>query len=418
MSKTKSAFRSFSGGLLAGGLILIGALPATASAQEMDSHWLPWIGCWEVSEASAEESPMLCVSPLAGENGVELSTWSGGEVVSSEAIQADGVLRDVAREGCEGFQEASFSEDGKRVYLESQYVCEGGVERGGTGLLAFANPVEWLDIKVVEVAGNEVPMVLRYRPARGARVESAGMDYLLADRAMSVKAARMAVAAPLTADDLLEANGKVNGKAVEALVVERGDDFDVDADLLVELADAGVSEDLIDLVVAVSYPEKFTVSAGMPEVDRNQQARSARPYDDYGSYGYRGRWGFWDPFFYNYYGPWAYSYSRYGMNPYAYGYGWGGGYWGYYRPTTVIVDNQPDYQPRPHGRVISGRGYRRGSGSAAPSTRTTRSPSTRSAPSSGRSSGSISSSGARRGGASTSTGRTAKRRGGGGGGGI
>lgn len=414
MSKTKRAFRSFAGGLLAGGLVLIGTLPSTASAQEMDTRWLPWIGCWEVSEVGDEESPMLCVTPLEGENGVELSTWSGGEVVSTEMIQADGVLRDVAREGCEGFQEASFSDDGKRVYLESQYVCEGGVERGGTGMLAFANPVEWLDIKVVEVAGNEVPMVLRYRPARGARVESAGMSYLLADRAMSVKAARMAASAPLTAEDLLEANGKVDGKAVEALVAERGGDFEANADLLVQLADAGVSEDLIDLVVAVSYPDKFTVSAGMPEeMDRTERARSTLPYD---SYGYRGHFGFWDPFFYSPYGPWSYSYSRYGMNPYYYGYGWGGGYWGYYRPTTVIVDNQPDYEPRPHGRVISGRGYRRGGSSASPSTRTTRAPSTRSAPSSGRSSGSISSSGARRGGASTSTGRTAKRRGGGGGG--
>lgn len=413
MSKTKRTFRSFAGGLLAGGLVLIGTLPSTAAAQEMDTRWLPWIGCWEVSEAGEQESPMLCVSPLAGERGVELSTWSGGEVVSTEVIEADGALRDVAREGCDGFQEASFSDDAKRVYLNSQYVCEGGVERGGTGMLAFANPVEWLDIKVVEVAGNKVPMVLRYRPARGTRVENAGMDYLLADRAMSVKAARIAVAAPLTADDLIEANGKVDGKAVEALVAERGDDFDVNADVLTEMADAGVSENLIDLVVAVSYPDKFTVSAGMPDVDRAQGDRTARPYD---SYGYRGRWGFWDPFFYDFYGPWYYSYARYGMSPYYYGgYGWGGGYWGYYRPTTVIVDNQPDYQPRTHGRVISGRGYSRGSSSASPSSRTSRSPSTRSAPSSGRSSGSISSSGARRGGSSTSTGRTAKRRGGGGG---
>lgn len=405
MSTKNSSLRSFAGGLLAGGLILIGTLPSTVAAQQIDSRWLPWLGCWEASDA-AEETPMLCVSPLAGEDGVELSTWSAGEVISTEVIHADGAPRDVSREGCEGFQEASFSEQGKRVYLSSQYVCEGGVERGGTGLLAFANPVEWLDIKVVEVSGNKVPMVLRYRPARSARVEEAGMTYLLADRTMSVKAARIAVSTPLTARDLLEANGKVDAKAVEALVAERGDDFDVSADFLVQMADAGVSESLIDLVVAVSHPERFTVSAGAAEVARSESARRAMPYD---AYGYRSRWSFWDPFFY--YDPWYSSY-RYGYSPFYSGYSNWGWYSGYYRPTTIIVDDGPPAQP--HGRVIVGRGYSRGGSSASGSS----SPSTRSAPapSSGRSGGSISSTGTRRTGSSSSTGRTAKRRGGGGGG--
>lgn len=406
--RIKGNFRkSITGGLLAGGLLLMGTVPFGASAQNVDSRWLPWLGCWEASEAG-EETPMLCVSPLPEASGVELSTWTGGELISSEVIQADGALRDVAREGCEGFQEANFSDDGKRVYLKSQYVCEGGVERGGTGMLAFANPVEWLDIKVVEVQGNRVPMVLRYRPARGSRVEEAGMHHLLADRAMSVKAARIAVSAPLSAQDLLEAQGKVDDKAVEALVAERGDSFEVDSDFLVQLDEGGVSEGLIDLVVAVSYPQRFTVTAGGPEEARSDRTRSALPY---GAYGYRSRWSFWDPFFYN--DPWSYRYGYgYGFSPFYSGMGW---YSGYYRPTTIIVDDAPDFEPRPHGRVISGRGYSRGgSGSAASGSRAP-SPSTRSAPapSSGRSG--ISSSGARSGSGSKSTGRTAKRRGGGGG---
>lgn len=407
MKQKKRAIRSFAAGMLAGGLLLMGTAPSMAQDQDVDSRWLPWLGCWEASEAP-EDTPMLCVSPLAGQDGVELSTWSGGELISSEIIQADGVLRDVSREGCEGFQEARFSDGAKRVYLKSQYVCEGGVERGGTGLLAFANPVEWLDIKVVEVAGNSVPMVLRYRPARGTRVEEAGMTRILADRAMSVKAARIAASAPLTAHDLMEATDKVDPKALEALVAERGNDFDVSADFLVELANAGVSEEVIDLVVAVSYPERFTVTAGGPQVARSERARSALPY---GSYGYRTRWSFWDPFFF--YDPYYLGYGygmNYGYSPFYSGFGW---YSGYYRPTTVVIGDRPDYEPRPHGRVISGRGYSRGGSSAT--TGSSRAPSTRSAPAPSRRSGAISSSGARSGSSSKSTGRTAKRRGGGGG---
>ncbi len=400
MKFAKTIIKTAALGLFAGGLVLSGVGSGALSAQEVDNRWLPWIGCWEASAAETE-SPMLCVTPLRSGDGVELATWSEGEIISTETIHTDGVARDASREGCQGTQEASFSHEGTRVYLKSEYWCEGGVQRGGTGLLAFANPVEWLDVKVVEVAGRKVPMVLRYRPARAARVQEVGLTERFTDRAMAIRTARMAASVPLTADDIIEAGSRVDSEAVEALVAERGDAFDVNADLLVELAEAGVPENLIDLTVAVSFPEKFTVAAGVPEaIEREGRPRSAFPY--YGSYGRRSWWGFWDPFFsdpmyYSFYSPWRYS---------SFGGGWY--YPGYYRPTTIIVDSNPG-SANQHGRVVKGRGYTRGgagsSGSARPSARSGASGS----------SGAVRSSGSpSRGSSGKSTGRTAKRRGGGG----
>jgi uncharacterized membrane protein YgcG len=408
MRSIKGIRASVAGGLVASALILIGALPSLASAQDMDTRWLPWLGCWEASEGGTE-IPMLCISPLPDRQGVELTTWSEGEAISTEAIYTDGELRDATREGCQGMEEAWFSEGGSRVYLKSQYICEGGVQRGATGLLAFANPMEWLDIKVVEVAGNQVPMVLRYRLARTARVETAGMINVVASRAMAVKTARIAASARLTPQDLIEANGQVDSKAVEALIVERGDWFDVNADMLVQLADANVSEEVINLAVAISFPEKFAIGTGMPEGVQTERAMSPM-YAGGGYYGLHSRWSFWDPFYYNpfYYSPYGYSYS-----PYYYNYG---GYSGYYRPTPIVVitDPNPGTGGYSHGRVINGRGYSRGGTSSSGGGSS--SPSTRSAPSSRSGSSGVSSSGARRssGGSSSSSGRTAKRRGGGG----
>jgi hypothetical protein len=407
MSRHKSLWSLLTGSLLAGALLLVGALPSAAAAQDVDARWLPWLGCWEASDGG-EEVPMLCVKPLEGEEGVELTTWSDGELISTEAIYTDGQIRDSSREGCVGQEEAGFSDDGRRIYLKSTYVCEGGVQRGATGLLAFANPMEWLDIKLIDVAGEKVPMVLRYRAARASRVEAAGMAELVAPRAMSVKAARIAASARLTPEDLIEASRRVDGKAVEALIVERGDPFDVDSDMLVRLADAGVGEGVIDLAIAVSYPNRFVVNSGAPEEVRDERTRTAMPLS---SFGYRSRWSFWDPFYYD---PFYYSSFGYSYSPFYYNYGW---YSGYYRPINVQVESRPTVE---HGRVINGQGYRRGtsssSGSAGrmtPSTRTT--PTTRSG-SSGRSgSGAMTSGGARSGSSSSSTGRTAKRRGGGGG---
>jgi len=403
MNVTRGIRTSVAGGLVASALILVGTLPSLASAQDMDSRWLPWLGCWEASEGGTE-IPMLCVSPLPNRQGVELTTWSEGQKISTEAIYTDGEVRDASREGCQGMEEAWFSEGGSRVYLKSQYICEGGVQRGATGLIAFANPMEWMDIKVVEVAGNQVPMVLRYRLARASRVEAAGMTDVVAPIAMAVRAGRIAASAPLTSWDLIEATGQVNSQAVEALIVERGDAFDVSSDMLIQLADANVSPEVIDLAVAISYPEKFAIGSGMPEAIQTENTMSSMSpmYTNRGYYGLRSRWSFWDPYYYDpfYYSPYGYSYS-----PYYYNYG---GYGGYYRPTSVIVytNSDPNFAGNSHGRVVNGRGYSSGGSTAGGGG--SYSPSTRTAPS-GRSG--VSSSGTRSGG-STSGARTAKPRGG------
>lgn len=140
MRSFKGIRASVAGGLVASALILIGTLPSLASAQDVDSRWLPWLGCWEASEGGTE-IPMLCVRPLPDRQGVELTTWSEGETISTEAIYTDGEVRDADREGCQGMEEAWFSEGGSRVYLKSQYVCEGG-RRGGPRAF-WPSPTPW-----------------------------------------------------------------------------------------------------------------------------------------------------------------------------------------------------------------------------------------------------------------------------------
>jgi len=406
----RTIIRSSGAGVLAtGALLLVGTLPAAVSAQDVDSRWLPWLGCWEAADEGGEVTPLLCIRPLADGRGVELTTWSEGELVSSEAIHTDGVPREADREGCSGVEEARFSEDGRRVYMKSDYLCEGGSSRAATGLLAMVNPMEWVDIKVVQVSGQRMPWALRYRMARASREAEVGMGDVVATRAMSVRAARMAASGPLTEDDVLEIVREAGPEATEALLVERGDPFDVDAELLVRLADAGVPANVIDVVVAVSYPERFVLNAGAVEEAERDRTYAAGPMPYGGSY----RWSFWNPYFYDpfYYG-YGYGYGMYGYSPYSFG-GYGG-YGGYYRPTTIIIEPRPT-ETASQIQMVRGRGYTRGgSGQAAPSTGGDRS-----------SGGSISSGGSgssSAGGSSGATGgstrRVAKPRGGGGGGSL
>ncbi len=389
---------SLVGGLLAGAVLLGGLAPSSLAAQEMDGRWLPWLGCWEAVDAG-DDAPLLCVRPAPQGEGVEFLTWAEGEVTSTEMILADGLPRDAEREECRGLEEAGFSDDGHRVYLKSQYVCEGGGERGASGILAMVNPMEWVDIKAVDGS----PWVLRYRLARASRVQEAGLENVVAPRASAVKAARIAASARLTEDDIIEGAGRVEPAAIEALIVERGDPFVVNAEMLVRLDEGGVPGRVIDMVVAVSYPDHFAVKAGPVPVEE---------YEAEGEFAPRRRiymsGGIYSPWYWGF--GYGYSPYGYGYSPYYGGYGYSGyGYGGYpyYRPAPIVVTTRPS-----GGRMIKGQGATRG-GSGSGYTGGQARPRGGTAGSSGgtRSTGAP----AVRSGGSSSTGRTAKPRGGGGG---
>jgi hypothetical protein len=376
---------------LAAVALLVTAAPA--STQGLDQRWMPWLGCWEpVTETGTEE--IVCIRPTEETGAVEVLRYDGAEVLAREVLWADGARHATDREGCDGWDRGAFSADMLRVFLSSEHSCEGGVIQEGAGIMAISAPDEWLDVRVVGMGEERMAWVQRFRTLSDERVDEAGFREVVDEHGWSAGTARLIARAPLSVDDVIEANAAAPTEAVEALLAERADRLELDADELVRMADAGVPESVIDIAVATSFPERFQVAAG-PE-----QARVAVPM----ARGYR---TFMSPFFYDpfYYSPWSfrYGYGSYFGGYYPYG-GWGYGYG--YRPSVVVVDR---VQPS-HGRLVRGRGYSRsGSGQPAGTGRTGMS---RSRGSSGGGSGGagVSSGGS---GSGSSTGRTARRRGGG-----
>lgn len=385
------------------------ALPRAAEAQS--GSWLPWLGCWE-AEAGAPADAAICVRPAEQAGAVEILRIEGDEILARELVWADGVRHETTREGCEGWEQGAFSADGRRVFLESEHVCEDGLTRRASGLMALAGPVTWLDVRVLEVGDEPTAWVQRYALTSSAPAEALGLGDPTGGRMVTAGAARVAASAALDLDDVIEASERLPAEAVEAWLAEWGEAFDLSADRLVRLADAGVPDRVIDVMVAVSYPRTFALNArgGAERAEsRGAMASSRRGYAD----------PFWDSFYYGGFGyaPWGFGFRGrygYGYSPYGYGYspyGYSGGFgsWGYgYRPTVIVVDRRNDDGSR--GRVVRGRGYTRGSsgssgssGSARPSAGPSRSSGGTAGVSSGGSSGS----------SRPSTGRKAKRRGGG-----
>ncbi|MEX1256320.1 MAG: hypothetical protein WEG36_01765 [Gemmatimonadota bacterium] len=331
---------------LLGVFALAGAAhPASAQVgvSGADARWLPWIGCWDgaaMTAESATESYLVCVRPLDTAAGVQIETYAEGTLVTREEMRADGNPVAIEEDGCVGTQSARWSSDGARVLLESEMSCGSVVARSTTGTLAILpDGFGWVEIQAVR-AGDAEPLVgiRTFAPAAEAQLAELGVADPTAGGGLAVVTARGRAGAALSPDAIAELVERTGPSVAGALVIERGEPFDLDAELLRELAVRGVPGEVLDVMVAVTYPERFTVLGGSegnelalraaPEgaATRQQVVRGVAPWPSrprgYGyspfSFGYGYYDSYWDPF-----------------SPYGYGRGYGFGYYDY--PRVIVV---------------------------------------------------------------------------------
>ncbi len=442
------------GGLLAvGALVVLAAAPMPAAAQEVanpGARWDAWLGCWEGAQTPVGvKTPLMCVVPSTGYSAVDILTVTDGKITAREHIDASGEHIKDSRDGCTGWQSAQWSRDNERVYLRADYVCENGVHRDATSLIAMTADGDWMEVQGLQAAQKGGVRVLEYKLATNPGPLPPEIDKAIGDRSLAIQAGRVAASAPLNVADIAEASQHLDSAVVQAWLVDRGGQMKVTGKELVQLANAGVPGSVTDVLVALANPNKFAFQAGSHAaqgqygeapsatalagtVDTTSQRLcpySAYAWNFYGQcayspyaympWGYNPAWGY-DPYNYyglnSYYGGWYGPYSGYG---YGYGYGYGGWYpFGYTQP-VVIVPNNGTSNPSGHGRLVYGRGYVQGnagsgsSGNYVPSSnayggRTAHQTGGNYSPPPSASSGSSNA-------GSSSSGRTAHRTGGGGG---
>lgn len=352
-------------------LALAGAATPTHAQQPgaaalEDGRWLPYLGCWV--DVDAPLGPMTCVVPEG--SGVAFLTVSDGEVADRRVLEA-GSARPQEVAGCEAAETATFSRDGHRVFTETRLTC-GGADRATRGLIAMVETDRWIEVRAPTDRADGAVWVKRYRPAPVSRVEGGPLaEQVAAGAPRPVVSARAAAARSIRVDDLIEAHAATHREAVRAWLMEDGEPLRIDADALVRLADAGVDPAVIDVAIAVSFPDRFAVASGV-------EGRSGRALDGRGilggygimdryGYGRFGWWSPWSPFGATYYDPFYYRYGGY--------YGYDGLYgpgWTVYRPTRIVV--VPSTSEDRGGRAVRGQGYTRGSGGGTatrPSVRST-----------------------------------------------
>lgn len=363
-------------------LTLVATVPVATVLSEAagrDARWDAWLGCWtsvgQAGNALDASARYVCIVPAEGVSAVDIATVSDGQVVSRERIDASGVRRTDAREGCKGWESARWSSDGHRVYLQSQYECTGGVRRSTTTLIATSAVGDWVDIVGVAMRDGVGVRVLRHRPIQPPSTVPAEITAALPSRTARVDAFRTAASSPIGDSEIIDASRHVSAPVVEAWLAESRQAFTIGAKRLVALADAGVDARVIDMMVGLSYPNAFSVrpsptdvgslaeggggggggrsvfggssslfGLGLPllECGPYSPGLSLYGWDDCSPYGYP-------------------SYPmRYGFSPYGDLFGYSGWYVAGGDGAAILV--RPSDTSGAHGKVINGRGYSSGGG--------------------------------------------------------
>ena len=255
----------------------------------------------------------------------QLTTTVPGQKPVEQTLVPDGSGRPIADAECRGTEThgmvAQRAASSSRA-PKSRVGTQRRASISGLGLITADNT--WLDIRSFRVGAGEITRVSRYR-----RVPS--------DDTALVPT----VGAPLTMNEVKEAITKVTEPVLEAALAETGPRFEVNKRTLLELADAGAPPSVIDVIVALAYPERFVIERGDTQVSASAEGPIAHPYpfgiDDY----YYS--GFYYPSYY--YSPFAFGYiGRY--DPYIFGPIYGG---------SVPIGGNGSVRPSGTGRVINGR---------------------------------------------------------------
>ena len=352
MRKTSIAVAVFVA--LVGFLGVPGVAAAQTATPVAGGHWDLWAGCWILTDETTDDAdtPMARLfgmpAPRTGGDAparvcvttdspttVTMTTNMGDRPVLTETIVADGTQRPMTDSECRGWQRNEWSARGPRLFATAEVTCGNQAPRKVSGLSLMVAGPTWIEIQLIESDGQKNLRVRRYRRAPDP-VGTIGNPARRAAQGLSRR---------LTIADVTEAHAKVAPEALQAALIELKSGFDLKSRQLLELDRAGVSRGVIDLMVALSYPQRFVVD---------------RPVSSGGGVASWGDFDAFDPAWAYYGHPylWTSLYAPFGYR-----------YWGYYDnyyfngPGFVIIPGGGtgggEIEPSGHGRVVDGLGYTR-----------------------------------------------------------
>ncbi|NLA76018.1 MAG: hypothetical protein GX846_11210, partial [Deltaproteobacteria bacterium] len=246
----------------------------------------------------------------------------------------------------------SWSENRRRLLFNSVSNCPGDPLRKISGMSIFDEKGDWLDIQLLH---NGEDLVTNTRKYRNVDSDSVIPGANVVNR---ISSARGASAKGFSIEEMIKLRRKVESEVLEAALLETGKPFPVNSKKIAELADQNVPSRVIDIMVAISFPDKFNLQG---RAMSQAQGTGIQPH-----YYFPGHYHYCS---HNYrYFPW--HWTPYDCIPYGYSYlGWYTRYGWYYPLWTwppYYTDGGGGGRGAEHGKLINRQGYTRGSSGSSP----------------------------------------------------
>ena len=340
----------------AGQAAMIQPAGGQAAGELLEPRWLPWLGCWELfadavdyRETEGTGRRVVCVSPRPDGRGVTMTTHLNGAVVGQDTVLADSQDHPTQESGCEGWHRSVWSADGHRLYNEAVSACEGSANRTLAGINMLVESGRWLELQSMSLNGGEHrEMVIRlYARLADSALAEFGFVPMAPELRITAATARAAASGPLDVDDVLEIDERLPLEVTEAAILESNAQFSLNSKELIKLADSGLEARIIDLMVAVSFPDRFLVDSGARGGGGGYVG-----YTGIGAYGP----SCYSSFAGSYYSPFYSPYASLYCSPQYYDPYYRGGYYGGGGGITIKVPKSGSLYG---GRVLAGRGYTR-----------------------------------------------------------
>ena len=219
-----------------------------------------WTGVWTIvddakNSQTAEGSPgsVVEIRPTADATGLEIIRRVQDERDIKETLVLDGSRRPVETNDCSGWQSARLLAEAGVIIVSSEMNCKETGSIATTNFRIILGPEFMADILAVNSGGQT-----RLATRKLAFERDLPQEEGLAPGWVAV-AARTEAAAPWELDTIIRLSEMVDDRVLQAALMEKEAELNLTTDSLKQMKKAGLSTPVIDLLVALAYPDQFHV---------------------------------------------------------------------------------------------------------------------------------------------------------------
>ncbi len=328
LSKDGGCARNALSALLLVALLLLfpGFSQSQTNTADAKSSLKPWIGVWIFNDdastkvlSDSNQKTTVEIQPMSDGKSLEITRKVATQPDVKEWLAPDGTKRPVDASNCTGWQTARLIAEAGMIFSSSEMNCKDAGAFSTTNIKMIVAADKMVDILLLK-AGGQTKLAAR-RLVLDHDVAPAGGS----EPAYTNTVERIAAASPWKLDTIVQLSQTMDTQLLEAVLMEKNVKLNLSTTKAIkDLNKTKMPNEVIDLLVALAFPDKFHIEKNgkvelRPWIASSSSTGSVR--NSYSNNALPGVTSYYQGIFYNC-GGLGYA----GNNPYGYGYGYGSGY--------------------------------------------------------------------------------------------